>query len=429
MTKLCSNKYIVGYFFLGIIPLSFMGLAKQQMPITFFRLMIHEIFLFFLILITFFGLRKNQIKIRINLLDLFTIMFVFFGLISVLFSFDNLYVAARDYRHNYFVPLLIFIFFQTFFDTPKQLLNSIFSIVPILFISQILVLPNAILAGNRMEGTFLSGITLGFLSIWVVVSLFISKKIFKSLISKFLLIFLIVFFFFIIFYQASRGVIVGFFFGIAMNKFFSKSKLRQLFFIFSVIAIAISFYFFIFTIANTFEKEIFHRSSEYRQIETSFSRLFSIEHYKQDLLGRLEFWAKAFRLGLESPFFGIGLHSIRTSATIDGISTPHNIFISVFTSSGIFGVSLFISLIVLFFSIVFSLPETKNYYELKTFLMIIFIVLLFVGATNDFTGGRFLYFFVLLSIASKSEKLVEIDRIKETKINKKQSGLSVVFNR
>lgn len=371
--------------------------------------MIHETILGFIVIFSLFNLKFNDYKVKVNSLDFIATMFVFFAIISVILNPDNFYESAREYRHSYLVPLIMYIFLQTLFDNSKQLLILLFSIIPILFFSNILILPDVLLTGDRLSGKGMSSITLGFLATWSMLILLLTKKNIKSFTNKIISIFLIIFFFLVTFYQASRGVFVGVLFACITNFIVQKKESRKYIFIFVVSFLLVSFYIFMFIITKNFEPETFEKNSEYRSVESSYSRLFSIEHYENDINKRLELWTKSFNYGLDNPFLGKGLQSVQYSKIIRGFSTPHNVFISVFTSSGLVGTLLFIMMIVIFYSKILSLPNDNNFLEIKNFLMISVTVLLAIGSTNDFSGGRFAYFFILLSIASKSEKLVERD--------------------
>jgi hypothetical protein len=115
----------------------------------------------------------------------------------------------------------------------------------------------------------------------------------------------------------------------------------------------------------------------------------------------MSIWRKAFHLGLEKPFLGKGAIWYRKM----GLSTPHNIFISIFLTSGLLGIVLFTLLIVVTYGTIFSLGGNKNFENLGKFLFIAFTALLIVGATNDLSGGRYLLFFILLSGISTAKKL------------------------
>ena len=113
-------------------------------------------------------------------------------------------------------------------------------------------------------------------------------------------------------------------------------------------------------------------------------------------------WKTAYDLGLEKPLLGRGAFWYRNL----GLSTPHNVFVGVFITSGCLGLMLFILLIIAGYTTIFSFAGgDKPFERLSKFLFIAFTVLLIVGATNDFSGGRYLLFFVLLSGISAAKKI------------------------
>jgi O-antigen ligase len=142
-------------------------------------------------------------------------------------------------------------------------------------------------------------------------------------------------------------------------------------------------------------------TEEYREVSHSVFRLTSVEHWIYDLKLRMSIWKKAFSIGLENPVLGAGASKYRSLY----LSTPHNIFISVFLTSGLLGIFTFLFLIVMCYSTFFSFYNLEHYPRITKFFFISFTTLLFVGATNDFSGGRYLLFFILISGISIAQKI------------------------
>lgn len=145
------------------------------------------------------------------------------------------------------------------------------------------------------------------------------------------------------------------------------------------------------------------------QHSTSISRLtFEDAENTNTLSGRLDMWQQAFDMGKSSPLFGIGLGNYydmsKKSSNLYGASLdlnkvtlihPHNIFVSAFSSTGLFGL---LSIIVLFFY--FFVKDLAMYREnkvgLKHYLIIGFWGLFISSLTGPRETVQFLVFFWLI---------------------------------
>jgi hypothetical protein len=142
-------------------------------------------------------------------------------------------------------------------------------------------------------------------------------------------------------------------------------------------------------------------SEEYREMRRSIYRLTNVDYYINDFKNRMFLWKEAYNLGMESPILGRGAIWYRNM----GPSTPHNVFIGVFLTSGYLGMVLFILLIIVAYNDIFSLSKVEQFKRWSKFLFIALTALLVVGGSNDFSGGRYLLFFVLLSGIATSKKI------------------------
>src|SRR5689334_11432154 len=61
--------------------------------------------------------------------------------------------------------------------------------------------------------------------------------------------------------------------------------------------------------------------------------------------GRVDIWADGVRIFLEHPLFGAGTGSFR-SLTVTGMSTAHNVFITIAAENGVLGLAAFIAWLV-----------------------------------------------------------------------------------
>jgi len=124
-------------------------------------------------------------------------------------------------------------------------------------------------------------------------------------------------------------------------------------------------------------------------------------------LARLEFIATGIRMGLDHFLFGIGLRNFpyvsEKYSSLGQMSDPHNVYIMIFSETGIIGLILYI-LILLF--IINDLKKTlkfihqrKDNYSLVVHWKTAFIMLIIILLLNMVTGmaftDKFFYFFLI----------------------------------
>jgi len=400
---------LLGYIFMATVPISFY--VFQGKRFTVFGMTSPEIVM---IIILFYSIIVLALKLKtfyFNLLDWITILFVFFSLIPVIISADDLYIAARDYRHLFLTPLFAYILLQICFDKVKQMNIALLISAVILIIGTLPTFPYYLKTGSRLESGF-NVITIAIMCSWYVLMLYFTKDDVSNTIYKWINYLLLLYMLMIIFFIGSRAVISGFVISYIFSFFILKKKLYQnLFLIFIVVGI-FSFYFSLMFLDENLIRVDKVMTEDYREVSHSIFRITSIEHWTYDLKIRLSIWKKAFFIGLENPLFGAGAAAYRSLH----LSTPHNIFLSIFLTSGVLGVLTFLILIVNSYLTFFSFNNLKNYPQITKFFFISFSVLLFVGATNDFSAGRYLLFFILLSAISTAKKL----SIKDININNRR---------
>jgi hypothetical protein len=142
-------------------------------------------------------------------------------------------------------------------------------------------------------------------------------------------------------------------------------------------------------------------SDEYKEMRRSIHRLTTVDYYINDFKNRMHLWKEAYNLGMEKPILGKGAFWYRNM----GPSTPHNIFVAVFLTSGYLGMVLFLLLIIVAYITIFSFATLEEFRGWSKFLFIALTGLLIVGGTNDFSGGRYLLFFVLLAGIAATKKI------------------------
>ena len=389
---------ILGYIFMAIMPFSFYLFKGERFVI--FGITPPEVVL---IIITLYFLTAFMLKLKsfsINSLDWIITSFVFLALIPVVMSTENLYVAARDYRHLLLTPLFSYLLLQVCFEKVKQMNIGLFFATAIIIIGTAFTLPYYIKTGNRFESGF-NVITLGVMFSWSVSLLFLTRNGVSNIIYKIINYIICLYMLVIIFFIGSRAVIIGFVISCILSIFIIQKKIFQKLFLIAIVSVVVSFYFSIMAVNETEVKVDRTMSKDFREVSHSVFRITSMEHWVYDFNVRLAIWKKAISIGLENPILGSGASEYRSLY----LSTPHNIFISVFLTSGILGVLLFLFLIVTSYSTLFAFDHLKQYPQITKFFFISLSTLLFVGATNDFSGGRYLLFFLLISGMSITNKI------------------------
>ena len=153
---------LLGYSFMASIPISFMLFDGQRLSLG--GVLLHELILIVIMiyLIWMFALKAK--KINFIILDWIAILYVFFALIPVVLSYDNLYLGARDYRHLFLVPLIAYLLLPFLFSNVRQISNAFLFFIPGLLIGNFSYLPEFLKTGIRPKIPNL--ITIGLLSSW-----------------------------------------------------------------------------------------------------------------------------------------------------------------------------------------------------------------------------------------------------------------------
>jgi O-antigen ligase len=395
--KTSSFGPLLGYVFIASIPFSLMTFGGQRL--SFAGIFIHEMVLMIIIFYSILMIAFKAKSFDFIFLDWIALLYVFFALIPVLLSIKDFYYVARDYRHLFLVPLITYFFFPFLFCELKQLFNAFLFFIPGLLIGNVHFLPGFLETGIRQKG--INTITIGLLSLWSTVLAFIvgSKGVSKRF--KFILYVAVLAMLLLMVFSVSRGVLIAFLMSLIISIFIFQKKIYQKVFISIFLACFMTFYISLTVVDKESLKTSSIISEEYREMRRSVYRLTNVDYYINDFKNRMFLWQEAYNLGLESPILGKGAFWYRNI----GPSTPHNIFIAVFLTSGFLGLILFLILIVAAYNNIFSLAKEEQFKRWSKFLFIALTGLLVVGGTNDFSGGRYLLFFVLLSGIATAKKI------------------------
>jgi hypothetical protein len=398
--KTTSIGPLLGYGFVASIPFSLMVFKGQRL--SFGGMMLHEMVLGIIIIYCILMIALKAKSIDIILLDGIAVLYVFLSLIPVILSTDGLYIAARDYRHLLLVPLIAYLFLPFLFSDIRQVTNAFLFFIPGLLIGNLPHLPEFIKSGIRYKGV--DTITIGLLSSWSAILVFIVGR--RGVAAKFKLIIYATGFLMLLLmvFSISRGVLIGFLITLLLSFFVFRKKVYQKIFTFSLIVFIMIFYISLSLVSQDSLKTSSILSDEYKEMRRSIHRLTAVEYYINDFKDRMYLWKEAYDLGMEKPILGKGAFWYRNM----GPSTPHNIFVAVFLTSGYLGMVLFLLLIIVAYTTIFSFATIEKFKEWSMFLFITLTGLLIVGGTNDFSGGRYLLFFVLLAGIATTKKIQRI---------------------
>jgi O-antigen ligase len=397
LKKTISIGPLLGYCFVASIPFSLMTFEGQRL--SYGGVMLHEMVLIVIILYSILMFALKAKSIDIILLDWITLMYVFFALIPVVLNIENLYLVARDYRHLFLVPLIAYFFFPFLFSDVQQITHAFLFFIPGLLIGNIPFLPEFLKTGIRQRN--INTITIGLLSSWSAILAFIVGQRGVSGRFKFIIYPAVLLMLLLMVFSVSRGVILAFMVTLFLSFVIFKKKTYQKIFICSSVAFIMMFYLSLTFVNKESLKTSSILSEEYREMRRSIYRLTTVDYYIDDFKNRMYLWKEAYNFGMEKPILGRGAYWYRNI----GPSTPHNIFVAVFLTSGFLGMVLFLILITVTYSTIFSLAKDEKFMGWSKFLFIAFTILLIVGSTNDFSGGRYLLFFILLAAIATTKKI------------------------
>jgi len=388
---------LLGYFFMATYSISFISFRSESPTIA--GISPHEFVLIAILLYTIYIISIRKKRITFISLDWAAIAYVFFALIPVILDLDNLYIAARDYRHLFLVPIIAYLTLPFLYENVQQLITSFLFFTVGLFITSFSLFPEFLRTKSRPRGYNL--ITLGLLSSWSVILAFSIRNrsyhfIFKSIVYAAVVVLL-----FIMALSVSRGVLLAFLLSGILSLFIFKNTLYQKIFTSTFISCLALFFIYLAVLGQPKFSPTQEFSEEYKEMRRSVYRVTDVQFFLNDFNDRMSLWRRAFHLGLEKPILGKGANWYRKL----GLSTPHNIFISIFLTSGILGTVLFALVIVVSYNTIFSLAGREQFKDFGKFLFVALTVILIVGATNDFSGGRYLLFFILLSGIATAKKL------------------------
>lgn len=404
----------MGYIFMASIPLSYMGVTIGG------HLLFYEAVLIISLMAFSLELATGNLKIQITKLDVVILTYVFIHLISVCQGWDQLYFAAREYRWSLLSPLIVYFAYKLYFDNIQQILFSFVFFALTLLCQLVIIIPAFLSEGFRPNApSQISGVPLSLMFALAVIHLLTLKRFIQSSILKFVALVFSILFFGGMIITISRSpliaLILSFFLAVTVFKY---RILHKSFLVFLVIFVGV--FFMILTYIP--ESDLATKGPKVAPgIRKSIKRLYSTQFYVQEFKGRMSFWKSLYQYGLKAPIFGRGAGAFQSIQTFNKPGHAHNILIHTFLNSGFVGILLFISIVTMYYSSLFSISHHFSarhvFFQMSRLCFTIFTMLLIVGFTDDFVAVGYLMFFLFVSAGSQIYSLSQQADMKKPAIS------------
>ena len=349
-----------------------------------------------------FSIKSRHQKIAI--LDFLVFAYLVANLLSVAVGLETLYESARYYRQMVLGPVLLYIVVRFSPLSADQLRKAMFFMLPGILFQGFLLIKYYLINHSRPVGVeaAASTVTLSVLFCISLFVLFLGKQGRIGVAKRVLWLILITAFSAMLLVTFTRAAIIS----VALllpciHMIWIKRHLRK---IFGSIVFASLLAFFVLLAAGSIISFSPQKVENQKEVQRSVGRLYEKDLYVKDLSDRLAFWGKLTRNALENPLLGSGASSYsigKLGGTQFQLGSSHNLLVSSLLTSGLVGVCLMLLIIRSAFSSFNRFFANEDIDSLGKILMASFTVMLLVGITNDFTGGRVLIWFLLLSLIAK----------------------------
>jgi len=343
---------------------------------------------------------------EIGVLDFLVIAYLVSNLLSVAVGIESLYESARYYRHMVLGPVLLYAVVRFSPLSLYQLRKAMFFMLPGIFFQGFLLIKYYLINHSRPVGV--EGVSsIVTLSVLFCISLFILFwGNFKQMgVAKWVLrLILTIAFFAMLSVTYTRAAIISFVILLPfVHIIWTKKHLRK---IFGAIVLTSIVTLFVLLVAGTIISTKPIKVENQKEVQRSASRLYEKNLYAKDLGERFAFWSTQTRRALQHPILGSGASSYKIEKGDLGgnkfqMASSHNILVSTLMTSGLVGICLLLLIIMTVFYSFNEFVADKNINSFGKILMASFTVMLMVCLTNDFTGGRILIWFLLLSLIAK----------------------------
>lgn len=383
--------------------------------IGFMKLNIFEIIILTLILIKFARFASDTYVSRgSQLLSMVIVFYLCFNLICVLQNYDNIYIAAREFRHNILIPIIFYYLFTCYIKNSRDLTTSLFCLFPGTLFFAILAISAYWISGVRpiYLSRYLDIITLSVLSsiciIFFIRHFFSERLIFSHIYKKKLVVVAILATLGCLLTAAVRTSLIALAIVLLFSKFLIKNLSQKTIFIILGGFIIFSFLF----VSNATMPSYLSLKGETKDI----LRLVDLEGFNIGFQNRLVVWKYMLDYGMQSPLLGKGLGTYEDALRY--VTTPighsHNFIFNQFLDSGFIGLLILLYIIYVTFRILHKAFKRMHLSADKNLVLIVFssfLLLLTVGLTNNiFVAGRALLFWAIIGMSSVLGSLKERKR-------------------
>lgn len=354
-----------------------------------------------LLLLPFAASRKI---IRITAMDIWVLAYAAFNLVSVVVGATSLYESSRHYRLMVLMPVLVYAAIRFSPLKLEQLRKGLFLMLPAVLWHAALGVRFYLQTGRRpdlAEG-IMDIITLSICICILITMLLYLRKELKGVVRKLAGLSTGLALFVALVVSATRASLLGLVaFAPVVGLGWNNKRIRRLISR-SILGVLFAYLLLIFISPVLFTHEVVQ---DQRKTQVSMERLLSLNMYINDLQGRMTFAGHMAQRAMDHPILGTGAasYSLNLQSGVGmGLSSVHNFLISALITGGVPGLILTLALIVLCYRQLNQLPASEQLAgKLGKVLMVSFTVMLFVGITNDLTGGRATLFFFLLALSTR----------------------------
>ena len=366
---------------------------------------IYEIVLLPLVFFLPIIIMKDVYSSKFLFLDIAVFLYFLDSIISVVVDWSDLYLAARNFRALVLSPTLLYLVIRLSFLDLKDIRRALFFLIPGILIQSAIFIYQYLLHGLRprgIENVSSSTITLSFLFCVGILILFYFKGNIRSDRSYIIKVMAAIVLMAALLLSFTRMVIAGFILIFPLSKIiWSKYKYRNYVSSFVIIGMIV-----ILGLISIFPNNGNHiYVKDEKQIQKSYKRLLHLELYFLDINERFTLWSTIAKKALKNSILGSGLSSYQikqSNNAKNSLGSSHNVLISALVVGGIPGILILFLLILGTYNSFKLLP---NNFELKgqlgNVLFVSFTILLLVGLTNDFSGGRIYLFFLIIALSAR----------------------------
>jgi hypothetical protein len=341
---------------------------------------------------------------KILSIDIIVLIYVFFNLIPVIIGYEKLYESARYYRAGVLTPGIVYFLIRFAPFSMKTSNRGFYVLTAVTTVQALFYIYAYLIEGGRphdVQGAITSTISLSFLFGTGICFLIYEWKAIKSINLKLIILISIILLSVALIISATRMVIIGLLFLLPFGKILFKSvQIKKI--LTKTIMIGLCLFLGMIIVNMTIFPPADIQFDERRKIQKSSKRVISPELYIYDIRQRMSFWSAIAGKALEKPLMGHGAASYTIGFGLGSefhLGSSHNILISALIVQGVPGVLLLLMMIGGVFYYLNRMPVTSDEtVKLGSVLYILFLLMILVGITNDFAGGRKVMFFFFMGL-------------------------------